>query len=150
MINNKYSADDFIKILSDKFINNKPVNLTVTGNSMVPFLIHKRDTVILTPADDSIKKGDILLYRRKNGKCVLHRVKKITDKGIYFVGDSQTAVEGPLDKSCILAQCTSAIRKGRLITEKNLIWHFFRIIWLNIIPVRLPIIRFISKIKKLT
>lgn len=142
-----YSADDFIKILNNKFNNDESVKLKITGNSMVPLFVHKRDTVILTPVTDDIKKGDIIFYRRKNGKCVLHRVKKVTTEGLYFVGDSQTRIEGPLDKSCILAKCNSAIRKGRLITEKNLIWHFFRIIWLNIIPVRLPIIRFISKIK---
>lgn len=150
MNNNRYSADDFVKILSDKFNKNEPVNLTVTGSSMVPFLVQKRDTVILTPPEDSIKKGDILLYRRKNGKCVLHRVQKIDKKGIYFVGDSQTAIEGPLDESCVLAICKSAVRKGRLINKNNIIWKFFGMIWLNIIPLRLPIIRFISKLKKMS
>ena len=110
--------------------------------------VHKRDTVILTPVTDEIKKGDIIFYRRKNGKCVLHRVKKVINEGIYFIGDSQTAIEGPLDKSCVLAVCKSAIRKDRLINENSFIWQFFRVIWLNIIPLRLPVIKFIAKIKK--
>ena len=147
MNNEVYSADDFVKILNSKFNNDESVQLKVTGNSMVPLFVHKRDTVILTPVTDEIKKGDIIFYRRKNGKCVLHRVKKVTTKGLYFVGDSQTRIEGPLDKSCTLAICKAAVRKGRLITEKNLIWKFFRYICINIVPLRLPIIRLISKIK---
>jgi len=148
MDNYLFNENDFIIILNEKFNKNEPVNLTVTGNSMVPFLVNKRDTVILTPPDNEIKKGDILFYRRTNGKCVLHRVKKVINESIYFIGDSQTAIEGPLDKSCIVAVCKTAIRKGRMINENSFIWQFFRVIWLNIIPLRLPVIKFIAKIKK--
>lgn len=143
------NEEDFIRIIEDKFLKSENVNLTVTGNSMVPFLVHKRDFVILSAPDDTIRKGDILFYRRKNGKCVLHRVKKITDHGLYFIGDSQNTIEGPLDKSCVLAKCNSVIRKGKLIDNKSIIWKFFRDVWLNIIPLRLPLIKFIAKIKKL-
>ena len=143
------NEEDFIRIIEDKFLKSENVNLTVTGNSMVPFLVHKRDFVILSAPDDIIRKGDILFYRRKNGKCVLHRVKKITDHGLYFIGDSQNTIEGPLDKSCVLAKCNSVIRKGKLIDNKSIIWKFFRDVWLNIIPLRLPLIKFIAKIKKL-
>lgn len=143
-----YNADDFIIIMNEKFNKNEVVNLTVTGNSMVPFLVHKRDSVILTPPDNDIKKGDILFYRRANGKCVLHRVQKITKDGLYFIGDSQNITEGPLDKCCVLARCDTAIRKGRIITKNSIIWKFFRSIWLNIIPLRLPLINIYSKIKK--
>lgn len=143
------NEEEFIRIIEDKFLKSENINLTVTGNSMVPFLVHKRDSVILSAPDDIIRKGDILFYRRKNGKCVLHRVKKITDQGLYFIGDSQNTIEGPLDKSCVLAKCNSVIRKGKLIDNKSIIWKFFRNIWLNIIPLRLPLIKFIAKIKKL-
>ena len=143
------NEEEFIRIIDDKFLKSENVNLTVTGNSMVPFLVHKRDSVILSAPDDIIRKGDILFYRRKNGKCVLHRVKKITDHGLYFIGDSQNTIEGPLDKSCVLAKCNSVIRKGKLIDNKSIIWNFFRDVWLNIIPLRLPLIKFIAKIKKL-
>ncbi len=148
MNNKQYNAEEFLKILTEKFNNNEPINLTVTGGSMVPFLVQKRDTVILTPPENKFRKGDILFYRRENGKCVLHRVRKIDKNGIYFVGDSQTAIEGPLDKSCVLAVCKSAVRKGRLINTNSIIWKFFRVVWLNIIPVRLPLIKFIAKFKK--
>ena len=143
------NEEKFIRIIEDKFLKSENVNLTVTGNSMVPFLVHKRDAVILSAPDDIIKKGDILFYRRQNGKCVLHRVKKITDQGLYFIGDSQNTIEGPLDKSCVLAKCNCVIRKGKLIDNKSIIWKFFRNVWLNIIPLRLPLIKFIAKIKKL-
>ena len=143
------NEEEFIRIIEDKFLKSENVNLTVTGNSMAPFLVHKRDSVILSAPDDIIRKGDILFYRRKNGKCVLHRVIKITAHGLYFIGDSQNTIEGPLDKSCVLAKCNCVIRKGKLIDNKSIIWKFFRNVWLNIIPLRLPLIKYIAKIKKL-
>ncbi len=147
-MDNLMNENEFIRILHDKFERNENINLTVTGNSMVPFLVSKRDTVILSPPDSEIRKGDILFYKRANGKCVLHRVKKVTTDGIFFIGDSQKVQEGPLDKSCVLAKCDSAIRKGKLINNNSIIWKFFRVVWLNVIPLRLPLIKFIAKFKK--
>ena len=49
--------------------------LTVTGNSMVPMLRHRRDSVVLTrPPEGGPRRGDIILYRRDSGQYVLHRV----------------------------------------------------------------------------
>ena len=38
--------------------------LVVTGNSMLPFLRHKRDAVILSPLSEPARRGDILFYLR--------------------------------------------------------------------------------------
>lgn len=147
-MDNLMNENEFIRILHDKFERNEHINLTVTGNSMVPFLVDKRDTAILSPPEDKIRKGDILFYKRINGKFVFHRVKKVTSDGIFFIGDSQKIQEGPLDKSFVLAKCDSVIRKGKLIDKKSIIWKFFRVVWLNIIPLRVPLIKFIAKFKK--
>ena len=58
------------------------VPLVITGNSMYPFLRHGRDTVYLQKVQRPLKKGDMVLYRRKNGQYILHR--------IVFAGDTLT------------------------------------------------------------
>ena len=141
------SSADFSDILNHRFSSGTDVQLVVTGNSMLPFLADKRDKVILSPFSGKANKGDILFYRRIDGRCVLHRVVKTDEKGIDFLGDSQTAVEGPLSYDQVLAECNEVIRKGRRITRKSFVWLFFSHIWLNIIPLRQPIIKFIGKIK---
>ena len=141
------SPSIFVSILNDRIKNETATVLTVTGNSMVPFLVNKRDSVILEKFSGKIKRGDILFYKRKENKCVLHRVLKTDEKGIYFIGDAQDIVEGPVPYDNVLAECNEVIRKGKRISDNNFVWLFFRHIWLNIIPLRLPIIRLIAKLK---
>lgn len=145
--NSIISSAEFIPIMKQRFKNGLTVELTVTGNSMVPFLVHKRDSVILSEFEGQVNKGDILFYIRKNDRCVLHRVKKISADGLYFIGDGQNVIEGPVATDSVLAKCESVCRKGKLITQNSPIWLFYKYIWLRIIPVRLSVIRFIAKFK---
>ncbi len=148
--NIKCSNEDFVKFLKDSFsCDDGPstVFLKVTGGSMLPFLAGNRDSVNLTKHTENIKKGDILLYMRDNGKCVLHRVINVRDATIDFLGDAQTTVEHSIKKENILAMCTSATRKGKLITDKSPVWLFYKYIWIKMIPLRIPILNFVSKIK---
>lgn len=146
-MNIQITPNEFIPVMQKYFNENLSVTLTVTGNSMVPFLADKRDSVILSKYKNNAKKGDILFYFRDDNRCVLHRVFKINDTGIFFVGDNQTVIEGPVSADRILAECNSVIRKGKLINESSFIWLFFKHIWINIIKFRKPIINFIAKIR---
>ena len=59
------------------------VLLTITGNSMSPFLRHKRDQVVLTACDPTaLEAGEVPLYRRDNGQYVLHRIVERDDGAI--------------------------------------------------------------------
>ena len=141
------SASDFTEILNERFASGADVQLVVTGNSMLPFLADKRDKVTLTSFKGKAEKGDILFYRRPDGKCVLHRVINATEDDVYFVGDAQNVIEGPVNISDVLAECNEVTRKGKLFNKQSFLWWFFSHIWINIIPLRLTIIKFIGKIK---
>lgn len=130
----KLESSEFISVLKEK-LGHTGVNLTVTGGSMLPFLAGERDSVYLTKLSGKPKKGDIILYE-KNGACILHRVKRVCDEGIYFIGDAQLKIDGPIDYSSLLAECRAAVRKGKAIHEKSFIWRFFRKIWINCIFLR--------------
>ena len=45
-----------------------PVPLVITGGSMTPFLVHGRDTIYLSKITTPPKRGDMILYRRDNGR----------------------------------------------------------------------------------
>ena len=115
---------------------------------MSPFLCGNRDSVVLEKFSGNIKKGDILFYKRKDEKCVLHRVVKVGEDKVWFIGDAQNYIEGPLSSDCILAECHSAVRKNKTITEKSFIWNFFRYVWINLIPFRYYFIKFYTGLKK--
>ena len=58
------------------------VPLVISGGSMTPFLAPGRDIVYLSKADRILKRGDMVLYQRKNGDYVLHRILR-ADHGSY-------------------------------------------------------------------
>ncbi|MBR5524785.1 MAG: S24/S26 family peptidase, partial [Clostridia bacterium] len=67
-------------LLMECISQGQEVILTVTGDSMCPFLRHKRDQVVLAAADPTaLQPGDVPLYRRPGGQHVLHRIVERDD-----------------------------------------------------------------------
>ena len=133
--------EEYRRLLRDEKIQSLP--LVITGNSMSPFLVHGRDTVFLSRLDRDIKKGDILLYRRDSGAYILHRVYKAGEE-LTFVGDGQAAFERGIKRDRVIAVAESAVRKGKTIQKGCLVWDFFEKVWINFVPVRMPIIKIYS------
>lgn len=77
------------------------VPLKVTGLSMRPTLNANGDTVYLKSfSKDDVKVGLIVLYKRENGKVILHRIRKVLgDNKVLINGDGQDSVEiVPVDR----------------------------------------------------
>lgn len=113
--------------------------LVISGGSMSPFLIGGRDTVYLGRVTRPIRRGDVLLYQRTNGRYVLHRVFDVTDSGLTMVGDAQTVLEYGIREDQIIAIMTRAVRKGKDLSPGDLMWEFFEKVWIRMIPLRRPI-----------
>lgn len=112
------------------------VPLIISGNSMSPFLVHGRDTVYLSKVSQPLKKGDMVLYRRRSGAYILHRIYRAHD-GVYdLVGDGQLGIEPGIRSEQILAVVKSVRRKGKLLQKGSLRWEFFEHVWLNLLPLR--------------
>lgn len=114
-----------------------------SGTSMVPFLRGDRDQAILTSVTGKrLKRGDVVLYVRKNGIHILHRIHHVKDGAYFMLGDSHTWIEGPVEKEAILAVASSLIRKGRVIQGDSPFYRFLARVWLRLRPLR-PAIFFI-------
>ncbi len=107
------------------------VSVTVSGNSMAPFLRHGRDVVWFRKPDRPLKVGDIVFFRRPSGQFVLHRICRICPGGYMIVGDNQTVPEGPVDPAQIFAVVVQVRRKGRMLDPKHLLWRFFAVVWVR-------------------
>ena len=127
--------------------NQNSVQLHSIGYSMYPLIVPERDEVIISPLKKKIRRGDVLLFRRKSGKLVLHRVIKVKESKLYFVGDNQTEIEGPIDPSQVLGIMSSFIHKKTKYSVSNPLYCLSWQIWLIMLPLRKPISLFIHKIK---
>ena len=116
------------------------VPLVISGSSMTPFLVHRRDTVYLSKVCRPLKRGDMILFRRDSGDYILHRILR-AEKGVYtLAGDAQNWME-PVREDQVLAIVTAVRRKGKLLTEGSFWWMFFEKIWIRMIPLRYPVMK---------
>ncbi len=115
------------------------VPLVISGSSMTPFLVHHRDTVYLSKIQRSLKRGDMILYRRTNGKYILHRIYRTEPNSFTLVGDAQTALERGISPDQVLAVVNAVHRKGKLLKPGSFWWEFFRRVWIRLVPFR-PVI----------
>ena len=117
------------------------VPLVISGNSMSPFLVHGRDKVYLSKLTRPPKRGDMILYRRKNGRYILHRIYRVREGQYDLIGDGQLVIERGICHEQILATVCAVHRKGKLLRKGNLCWEFFEHVWLALVPWRGRILR---------
>ena len=117
------------------------VPLVISGNSMSPFLVHRRDTVYLSKITSPLKRGDMILYRRDSGAYILHRIWKAEGEPYCLEGDAQTAIAAGVRRDQVLAMVTAVCRKGKLLKKGSFWWMFFEKIWLGLISARPVLVR---------
>ena len=110
--------------------------LVVTGHSMTPFLIDGRDRVFLSRVTRPVRRGDILLYRRRSGGYVLHRVYRVQGGTFTMVGDAQRELEPGICPEQVIAIVTRVQRKGSFLGPGDFWWEFFEHVWIRMIPLR--------------
>ena len=122
----------------------------VSGSSMNPFLISRRDIVYLeSVGDNDVKAGRILLVRRKSGSLVLHRVRKINSDGtIVLNGDAQSWCE-TAERNQVIAAVCEIDRKGKKRSADSFYWKSINLVWKLLVPFRSIIMRVWNKIKRM-
>ena len=137
--------NEYLPILQDIIKTGKDVSLLVSGSSMSPFLIHHRDTIIISKPTQPLKRGDMVFYQRLTGQYVMHRIHHIDKNGnLYIIGDAQTEIEGPVSPNQVFGIIHKVIRKGKKLQKGNFWWWFFEKIWIRIVPLRPYIIKIVS------
>ena len=100
------------------------------GTSMLPLIKQGKDSVILVkPGLLSI--GDIVLYKRKSGQFVLHRIIKIKGKDLFLCGDNQSDIEKGITTDNVIAKVKAVYldetRYEGVVGDKNKRLYFLRL-----------------------
>lgn len=124
--------EEIMPLITERLSAGQSVCFSPRGISMLPMLKQGRDTVTLTAVTKPLKKYDIPLYRRDNGKYVLHRIIKIGES-FTCIGDNQFTAEQDIKKEQIIAIVSAFTRNGKEYSVDNLcykiycrFWHFSR------------------------
>ncbi len=124
--------EELVSLIQEALSKGRTVQISPKGISMLPMLRQGVDSVVLSPISDKLQKYDLPLYRRKNGKYVLHRI--IGADGTYTcMGDNQFIPEPNLCHDQMIAVVTAFYRGERKHSTSELryrlycrIWHYSR------------------------
>lgn len=123
---------ELVPIIKEAIAEGGEVKVRVKGYSMEPFLVDGRDSVFFSALPQRpFKVGDILLFKRTNGKYVMHRVYDVNSNGITFVGDSQRTLEPGIQPDQVIARVRKAVRKGKTINTEG-IWRVIFTVWMKL------------------
>ena len=148
--------DQLAPLVVECVAQGQEVVLTVTGNSMSPFLRDKKDQVVLTACDpEALQPGDVPLFRRRNGQFVLHRIVE-RDDGVTrtrwgeegalpsrcdslrytMLGDAQWQEEPNIAPDQILAVAKAFISRGKRWECDSEAYRQNRMRWHRLLPLR--------------
>lgn len=149
----KTDNDILMPIVLESVNSGKDARIKISGFSMYPLVESWRDGVLLTKAG-KIKKGDVPLIQREDGKYVLHRVIKIKNGMFALRGDYEQKIEYPVSPECVVAVAKGFYRNEKYIPCDSFWYKIYKVFWMNtalIRPIMLKLlaIRGAKKTKKL-
>jgi hypothetical protein len=105
---------DLAPIICEFLAEGKSVTVTARGNSMRPMLCDLRDRLTLSPCDvDALGIGDVIMYKRRDGSIVVHRIVDKDGNNFILMGDCQAYREGNVCPDQVLAKLTAFKRKNK-------------------------------------
>lgn len=124
------SLDDIMGIIIEKLNNGGKVTFSPKGTSMLPMLRDGEDMVVLEKPKGRLKIFDIPLYKRKDGKYILHRVVNFDGHGGYVMcGDNQFVREYGIYDEDIIAVVVAFNRKGKTYDTTSLRYNLYVDFW---------------------
>lgn len=121
--------DDVMPVIRERLAQGNDVRFMPRGISMLPMLRQGVDSVVLSAAPDKLKKYDLPLYQRLDGKYILHRIVYVGDEYYGCIGDNQFRVELGVARLQIIGVVTGFYRKDRYISADNLFYQLYCRIW---------------------
>ena len=103
---------------------------TPVGTSMWPMLRNRRDNVYLIKYNGGLKKYDLPVYIRDDGKHVMHRCLGKSEDGTYIMcGDHQWTKEYGIREDQIIAVAESFYRGNKFISCDNKWYKLYARLW---------------------
>ncbi len=132
------SLHQLVLLMEEAFHEGKTATLLASGNSMLPLLHSGIDSVILGECKkpEELKRLDVPLYRRPDGKYVMHRIVKVHKDSFDMCGDGQREIERNVPKSAVVAKAVGFIRSGKQFSVDSPKYRLYSWLWCSIIPLR--------------
>ncbi len=131
----KTDMETMLPIIKASIESGGSVKIKVSGYSMYPLVSSRRDSVLLSKADD-IKVGDVPLYKRPDGSFILHRIVGKKDGAYLTMGDYETKKEYPVYREQIVAKAAGFYRKEKFIDCNSKRYKIYKLFWTHTLFLR--------------
>ena len=121
--------NELMPTIRERLEQGNTVRFMPRGISMLPMLRQGVDSVVLSAAPDKLKKYDLPLYQRMDGKYILHRIIDVGDEYYACIGDNQFRVALGVARLQIIAIVTGFYRKDRYVSTENLFYQLYCRFW---------------------
>lgn len=122
---------------------------TNSGDSMYPLIRPNGDLLLIKKSNGNLKKYDIPLYKRSNGKYVLHRIIKVKHDGTYVTcGDNRYHKEHGISDSNVIGVLHSVIRNEKEILMTDFRCRVYTRLWCDFFFVRKIILILVKLFKR--
>lgn len=109
---------------------------TTVGCSMFPMLRNRRDRVVVLPVGpERLRKYDLPLYRRPDGKYILHRIIGVRP-GEYIIRGDNTYAKEHVPDSWILGYVSEFYRGRRHVRTSDRGYRAYAAVWNALYPLR--------------
>lgn len=115
--------------------------VTPVGISMRPMLRSRTDTVLVVSVTRDLRRGDVVLYRRPDGKMVLHRICRVKKNQYVLGGDNLPCREHGVRREWICGVMKGFYRGERYVSADGLGYRAY--VWAVLLthPLRAPFMR---------
>ncbi len=111
----KVNLIDLLPKISEAFDKGENFAFMPNGISMLPTIVGGRDPVTIKKPDGKLKKYDIILYRRKSGQFVLHRIIGVDEKGYILCGDNECRPEKYIQHDSVIGVVVAYKQDGNVV-----------------------------------
>ena len=119
-----------------------------SGNSMRPMLRGERDTVRIEAFEGRLRRYDVALYVRGDGKHVLHRVIRVRENDYVFCGDNCDYREYGITDGMIIGRLVGFWRDERYVSCDSRGYRLYARVHTALYPLRFLRIRTLRLLRK--
>ncbi len=122
------------------------------GDSMLPLIRQGKDLMVIAPRPEGrCKRYDAVLYKRPNGRYVLHRILKVRKDDYVICGDNRCVREFGVPDSWIIGVLAAVLRDGkRELKVTDWRYRLYVHLWCDFFWIRVLLIRIRRFSRKLT
>ena len=122
-------------LIRESLDNGQSVRFSPRGISMLPMLRQGIDSVVLSPLPETLKKYDLPLYKREDGKYILHRIVGAGDTYVCM-GDNQFIPEPGVRREQMIALVAGFYRGDKYHSVEEPAYKLYCRFWHISRPIR--------------